>query len=50
MREKDMETIADFMTRVLVEQIAPENVVDDVIAFREPYQTVYYCFDHGIPV
>jgi glycine hydroxymethyltransferase len=50
MREKDMETITDFMTRVLVEQIAPENVVDDVIAFREPYQTVYYCFDHGIPV
>jgi glycine hydroxymethyltransferase len=50
MREKDMETIADFMTRVLVEKIAPENVVDDVIAFREPYQTVYYCFDHGIPV
>jgi glycine hydroxymethyltransferase len=50
MREKDMETIADFMTRVLVEQIVPENVVDDVIAFREPYQTVYYCFDNGIPV
>ncbi len=50
MREKDMEIIADFMTRVLVEQIAPENVVDDVIAFREPYQTVYYCFDNGIPV
>src|SRR6266849_5671001 len=50
MREKDMETIADFMTRVLVEQIAPENMLDDVIAFREPYQTVYYCFDHGIPV
>jgi glycine hydroxymethyltransferase len=50
MREKDMETIADFMTRVLVEQIVPENVLDDVIAFREPYQTVYYCFDHGIPV
>ncbi len=45
-----METIADFMTRVLVEQIAPENVLDDVIAFRESYQTVYYCFDHGIPV
>src|SRR6266487_1607571 len=49
MGEKDMETIADFMTRVLVEQVAPENVVDDVIAFREPFQTVYYCFDHGMP-
>jgi len=45
-----METIADFMARILVEQEAPEEVVDDVVAYREPYQTVYYCFDHGIPV
>src|SRR6266487_3751322 len=45
MKEKEMETIADFMTRVLVEQVAPEEVVNDVVAFREPYQTVYYCFD-----
>jgi len=50
MKEQEMETIADFMARVLVEQEAPEEVVDDVVAFREPYQTVYYCFDHGIPV
>ncbi len=50
MKEKGMETIADFITRVLVEQAAPEDVVNDVVAFREPYQTVYYCFDHGIPV
>jgi glycine hydroxymethyltransferase len=50
MREKEMVIIAGFMSRVLVEQVAPENVVDDVVAFREPYQTVYYCFDHGIPV
>ncbi len=50
MKEQEMETIADFMARVLVEQEAPEEVVDDVVAFREPYQTVYYCFDNGIPV
>jgi glycine hydroxymethyltransferase len=49
MKEQEMESIADFMARVLVEQEAPEKVVDDVVAFREPYQTVYYCFDHGIP-
>ncbi len=49
MKEQDMETIADFMARVLVDQEAPENVVDDVVAFREPYQIVFYCFDHGIP-
>ena len=45
-----METIADFIARLLVEQAAPEDVVDDVIAFRQPYQTLYYCFDHGMPV
>ena len=50
MKEQEMETIADFMARILVEQVMPEDVVDDVVAFREPYQTVYYCFDHGLPV
>jgi len=49
MKEQEMETIADFMARILVEQKSPEEVVDDVVAFREPYQTVYYCFDHEMP-
>ena len=49
MKEQEMETIADFITRILVAQEAPEEVVDDVVAFRESYQTIYYCFDHGIP-
>ncbi len=49
MQETEMETIADFMARLLVEQAAPEDVVDDVIAFRLPYQILYYCFDHGVP-
>lgn len=50
MKEKEMETIADFIARVLVEKVAPEVVINDVLAFREPYQTVYYCFDHALPV
>jgi len=45
MHEAEMESIADFIARILVEQAAPE----DVVAFREPYQTLYYCFDHGMP-
>src|SRR6266849_6384649 len=49
MDSADMETIADFMARLLVERAAPEDVVDDVIAFRLPYQTLYYCFNHGVP-
>ena len=50
MHEAEMEIIAAFMARLLVERAAPEDVVDDVIAFRQPYQTLYYCFDHGMPV
>src|SRR5947208_4797741 len=49
MHEPEMETIAAFMVRLLIEQAAPEDIVDDVIAFRQPYQTLYYCFDHPMP-
>jgi glycine hydroxymethyltransferase len=49
MGEAEMETIADFIARILVERSAPEAVIDDVIAFRQPYQTLYYCFEHGLP-
>jgi hypothetical protein len=24
-------------------------VAQDVAAFRQNYQTLYYCFDHGLP-
>ncbi len=49
MREKEMETIADFMARILIEKAAPEDVMEDVVDFRLPYQTMYYCFDNGLP-
>ncbi len=49
MHEAEMENIADFIACILIEQSAPEDVVDDVIAFREPYQMLYYCLDHGMP-
>jgi glycine hydroxymethyltransferase len=49
MGEAEMEIIADFIARILVERSAPEKVVDDVIAFRQPFQTLYYCFEHGLP-
>jgi glycine hydroxymethyltransferase len=44
-----MEHIAGFIARVLVEKAAPEDVLEDVIEFRLPYQTLYYCFDNGLP-
>ena len=49
MKEADMETIADFMARVLVNREAPETVRRDVEDFRLPRQTLYYCFDNGLP-
>ena len=49
MREEDMVTIADFCTRVLVQDEAPESVAKDVVDFRLPRQTLYYSFDHGLP-
>lgn len=49
MDEAEMETIADFIARILVEGAAPQSVRDEVIAFRELYQTLYYCFENGIP-
>jgi glycine hydroxymethyltransferase len=49
MREKEMETIADFIGRVLIEKQSPENVLEDVVEFRQGYQTLFYNFDHGLP-
>ena len=49
MHEPEMDIIAEFMARVLVEQESPDTVVEDVIAFRQEYQTLYYNFDHALP-
>jgi glycine hydroxymethyltransferase len=49
MNEQDMETIADFMARVLVAGENPERVGRDVMDFRLPRQTLYYNFDNEYP-
>jgi len=49
MREQEMDTIADFIARILIEKEAPSKVIEDVIEFRQPYQKLYYCFDNGLP-
>lgn len=49
MREGEMEAIAAFIARVLVERESPDSVVEDVIEFRQPYQKMYYCSDNGLP-
>jgi glycine hydroxymethyltransferase len=49
MGEAEMETIAGLVARVLVEGVPPERVVGDVVDFRRPFQTLYYCFDNPAP-
>jgi glycine/serine hydroxymethyltransferase len=49
MNEQDMQTIAHFIARVLVEGEDPEAVGKDVIDFRLPKQALYYNFDHEYP-
>lgn len=49
MNEADMETIAGFIARVLVEKEDPASVQKDVLDFRLPRQTLYYNFDNEYP-
>jgi len=49
MREGEMDTIANLIAQVLVDGVTPEQVGATVVAFREPYQTLHYCFDDGVP-
>jgi glycine hydroxymethyltransferase len=49
MNEQDMETIAGFIARVLVEKEDPEQVGKDVVDFRMSRQTLYYNFDNDYP-
>jgi glycine hydroxymethyltransferase len=49
MREPQMETIAGFISQVLVGGVEPAALLGDVRAFRESYQTLYYCVESGLP-
>jgi glycine hydroxymethyltransferase len=49
MKEAEMETIADFIAEVVVRSASPESVRAKVLKFRAAYQTLYYCFENGLP-
>jgi glycine hydroxymethyltransferase len=49
MQEEEMHLIADFIARMLIEKQSPGVVVEDVIEFRQGYQTLFYNFEHGLP-
>lgn len=45
----EMTTIANFISRILVEGEDPTKVAAEVVEFRKAYQTLYYCFENGLP-
>jgi glycine hydroxymethyltransferase len=49
MMAEEMETIADFIARILADGIEPEKMVDEVTDFRSSFQTLYYSFEGGLP-
>jgi glycine hydroxymethyltransferase len=47
MKENNMEDIAEFMKRVVLDKEPADKVKNDVIAFRKEYQKVQYCFENA---
>jgi glycine hydroxymethyltransferase len=45
MQESEMEEIAEFIKRVIVDKEDATTVRPDVIAFRKEFQRIHYCFD-----
>jgi glycine hydroxymethyltransferase len=45
----EMEAIAGFMGRVLIDREDPVRVGREVADFRSSFQTIYYCFENGLP-
>ena len=49
MREREMVAIAELIARVLIRGEEPEAVKVDALALRRDFQTLYYCFETGLP-
>ncbi|MCK4405430.1 MAG: serine hydroxymethyltransferase, partial [Hadesarchaea archaeon] len=45
MKEREMEEIAEFIKRVIIDKEETERVAADVAGFRRGYQRVHYCFE-----
>ena len=48
MKKGDMETIAAFIKRVVIDRVDPIQVAKDVSAFRKDFQKVHYAFDNNM--
>lgn len=47
MDEGDMDTVAEFIKRIIVDREPPDQVNLDVVAFKKDFNTVKYCFEPG---
>jgi len=47
MKEKDMDTVAELMARVVVKGEPPENVKADVVEFKRQFTRLHYCYFEG---
>lgn len=45
MKEKEMNEIAEFIKRVLIDRDPPKKIAGDAREFRKDFQRVHYCFD-----
>ncbi|MBI1774605.1 MAG: serine hydroxymethyltransferase [Proteobacteria bacterium] len=49
MMEREMDEIAAMIAKILVEGESPEAIKPRAAALRSGFQTLYYCFEHGLP-
>jgi len=47
MKEKEMDEIAEFYKRALIDNTDPKRIKADVKEFRKDFQGLYYCFKEG---
>ncbi len=47
MKEKEMDEIAEFYKRALIDNKDPKRIKADVKEFRKDFQELYYCFKEG---
>ena len=49
MKEAEMVIIAEFIAEIVVRGKSPEALLPKVLEFRSGFQTLYYCFENGLP-
>ena len=45
MKESEMQVVADFIKRVVVDKEDPKKIASEVAEFRKDFQKIHYCFE-----